>query len=85
MFPGKKYTSYDWECHFVRTKLCTSRLKIHQYADRAVILVSEPHDLDSHNHLRDREPTQLTWDQKQAARAQAKMNPLATVNEKGEI
>ena len=43
--------------------------------------MSEPHGPDSHNHLRDREFTQLTWKQKQAARAQAKMNPLATVNE----
>ena len=65
----------------MRTKLCRTRLKIKQYEGDAEILVFDSHDLDRHNHLRDRESPQLSWEQKQAARAQAKMNPLSTVNE----
>ena len=72
---------FDFDCHFVRTKGCRTRLKVRQYEGDAQILAFEPHDLDCHNHLRDCESPQLSWEQKHAARAQAKMNPLATVNE----
>ena len=65
----------------MRTKGCGARIKLKQYEEEAEILVFEAHDLESHNHLRDCESPQLSWEQKQAARAQAKMNPLATVNE----
>ena len=65
----------------MRTKACRARLKIKEYDGEAEILAFEAHDLESHNHLRACESPQLSWEQKQAARAQAKMNPLATVNE----
>ena len=80
-YPAKMVMTFDYECRFARTKLCRTRLKVMQYEGEAEILVFESHDLDSHNHLRDRESPQLSWEQKQAARAQAKMNPLSTVNE----
>jgi len=65
----------------VRTKGCRARIKLKQTEEEAEILGFEAHDLESHNHLRDCESPQLSWEQKQAARAQAKMNPLVTVNE----
>ena len=80
-YPAKSFTTFDFECRFVRTKGYRTRLKIKQGELEAEISVNDVHDHDSHNHLRDCESPQLSWEQKQAARAQAKMNPLSTVNE----
>ena len=64
------------ECRDAESELSSSNMR-----KRQRFLVFEAHDEDSHNHLRDCASPQLSWEQKQAARAQAKMNPLATVNE----
>ena len=56
-------------------------MKIRKGEHDAQILVCDASNADRHNHLRDRGSPQLSREQTQAARKQAKMNPLNTVNE----